>query len=270
MSHKSDPFQAQFSGFFNTPHLFFSEIKTMQPFVLQLDKSFLFNKEVRSNIRLGQRVEQFVFEELKQFEDITILAENIQIQENVKHTIGELDCLFLNKTQPVHLEIQFKYYLFDDSLGDTEIECLIGPMRRDSLIQKLNKLKNKQLPLLYNKSTKPLLERLQLQAETIQQQIYFKAQIFVPYGSNLSFKTLNNDCIYGFYFNYKELPKFKDCKFYNPQKVDWLLDLDTYVDWLTFEQIKPQLAIYQSENYSPLLWLKFPNGEMTKCFVVAW
>ncbi|WP_339874104.1 DUF1853 family protein [Olleya marilimosa] len=270
MSDKTDNFQAQFSGFFNTPHLFFSEINTMQPFVKQLDRSFVFNKVVRPNIRLGQRVEQFVFEELKHFDDISVLSENIQIQENVNQTIGELDCLLLDKAQPIHLEIQFKYYLYDANLGNTEIECLIGPMRRDSLIEKLNKLKLKQLPLLHNNATTPYLDKLQLKANTIKQQIYFKAQIFVPYGSDITFKTINNACVYGFYFNYKDLGLFKDCKFYKPQKTDWLLDLNSHVNWLTLEQIQPQLTVYQSENYSPLLWLKFPNGQMTKCFVVAW
>ena len=130
MSDKTDNFQAQFSGFFNTPHLFFSETNTMQPFVKQLDRPFVFNRKVRPNIRLGQRVEQFVFEELKQFDDISVLSENIQIQENVNQTIGELDCLILNNSEPIHLEIQFKYYLYDASLGSTEIDCLIGPIFR--------------------------------------------------------------------------------------------------------------------------------------------
>ena len=270
MSHNSDLFQAQFSGFYNTPHLFYSEIFGIQPFVKQLDKTFVFNRDVRPNIRLGQRVEQFVFEELNQFESIQVIAENIQIQENVNHTIGELDCLFLDETMPFHLEIQFKYYLYDATLGPKEIDCLIGPMRRDSLLEKLNKLKIKQLPLLFNPATKPLLESLNLESNTVKQQIYFKAQIFVPYGTSVTFKTINNDCIYGFYFNYKALPEFSNCKFFKPEKTDWLLDLDVNVNWQTLEQITPQLTIYETEKYAPLLWLKLPNGELTKCFVVPW
>ena len=43
----------------------------------------------------------------------SVLSENIQIQENVNQTIGELDCLFLDESQPIHLEIQFKFYLYD-------------------------------------------------------------------------------------------------------------------------------------------------------------
>ena len=270
MSHKKENLQATFSGFFNTPHLFFNKIFGMQPFVKQLGSPFVFNKAVRTNIRLGQRVEQFVFEELKQFKNISVLAENIQIQNNQNLTIGELDCLYLDEEQAVHLEIQFKYYLYDSTLGPNEVDCLIGPMRRDSLIEKLNKLKNKQLPLLYNQATKPLLDRLQLKAENIKQQLYFKAQIFVPFGQSIQFKTLNNDCIYGFYFNYSQLPQFSDCQFFIPQKIDWLLDLDITVHWMGYDQIMPQLDSYKAEKYAPLLWLKCPNGTVTKCFVVAW
>ncbi|WP_397362731.1 DUF1853 family protein [Olleya sp. R77988] len=269
MSTKTEHFQAQFRGFFNTPHLFQSKIEGMQPFLKTVDKVFSFNANIKPNVRLGQRVEQFVFEELKHIKSLQILAENQQIQKDNKQTLGELDCLFLDNEQPVHLEIQFKYYLYDDTLGNTEIEHCIGPMRRDSLTEKLNKLKQKQLPLLYANETKPLLDSLNLKAKNCIQQLYFKAQIFVPYGKQIELKTLNNACVYGFYFNYKQLHLFEDCKFYIPKKTDWLLDLDTNVNWSTFKQIQPQLAVFETENYSPLLWLKFPNGELTKCFVVA-
>ncbi len=269
MIQKTENFQAQFSGFFNTPHLFKSEILGMQPFIKTLQNSFVFNAEIKSNIRLGQRVERFVAAELKQFSDIEILAENLQIQR-IKQTVGEIDCLFLNDGKPVHLEIQFKYYLYDVSLGITEIDHCIGPMRRDSLNQKLEKLKNQQLPLLYGNDTKPYLDNLNFKAEDFTQHIYFKAQIFVPYGQDIEFNTLNNDCIYGFYFKYKDLLTFKDCKFYKPKKTDWLLDINPNVGWQTYDEILPQLNIYETENYSPLLWLKFKNGEITKCFVVSW
>ena len=52
----------------------------------------------------------------------------------------------------------------------------------------------------------------------------------MPYVSDITFKTINNACVYGFYFNYKDLGLFKDCKFYKPQKTDWLLDLNSHVN----------------------------------------
>jgi len=128
--------------------------------------------------------------------------------------------LFLEDEKPIHLEIQFKFYLYDAALGTTEIDHCIGPMRKDSLNEKLSKLKEKQLPLLYANET--------------------------------------------------NLVKFRDCKFYIPKKIDWLLDISTNVNWQTYIQVLPQLNTYKSENYSPMLWIKFSNGELSKCFVVSW
>ena len=270
MWSKIENYQAQFSGFFKTPHLFCAEILGMQPFLKQLQTEFSLNTQIKPNIRLGQRVEQFVFEELKQFNTIKILSENAQIINKDRLTIGELDCLYLEHEQVFHLEIQYKFYLFDPNVGTTELDHCIGPNRKDTLIQKLNKLKTKQLPLLYANDTKPLLEYLQIKANAIKQQLYFKAQLFMPYGENIQLKTLNNDCVYGFYFKFKNLPDFKNCKFYIPKKLDWLVDVHPNVDWQNYKQVLPQLETFFSEQYAPMIWLKKPNGTIYKCFVIWW
>lgn len=270
MSETKQNLQNQFSGFYNTPHLFLNSVNGMQPLLKPKLKTPVFNGSGLDKIRLGQRVERFVTKELSQFNEISILTENPQIQTKEKLTIGELDCLYLDNEQPVHLEIQFKFYLYDESLGETEIDHCIGPMRRDTLNEKLTKLEEKQLPLLYAEETKPILENLKLQAKYFEQKIYFKAQIFVPFGKTITLKTLNQECIYGFYFKYSDLLNFKDYKFYKPKKTDWLLDVTISVNWKTYTQILPELKIYQAEEYSPMLWLKHENGEIFKCFVVAW
>ena len=268
MTIKTGELQQQFSGFFNTPHLFSNNINGMVPHLTLRNKTSVFQGNAIKNIRLGQRVERFVSSELLQYDNVTILAENPQIKRD-KITIGELDCLFLKDETPIHLEIQFKYYLFDPNLGKTEIDHCIGPMRRDSLNEKLTKLKNKQLPLLYAPETKPLLDSLNLDAKDFKQRIYFKAQIFMPFGKNFKLKTLNPDCVYGFYFNYQDLYKFKDYKFHIPKKTDWLLDLETNVNWKTYDVILPELNVFESEGYSPMLWIKHPKGLLNKCFVVT-
>ena len=269
MKDISDNLQGQFSGFYNTPHLFLESIFEMDPLITVQQNTPVFEGLGLEKIRLGQRVERFVFRELCLNKNISILSENPQIQTQNNITIGELDCLYLDKKQAVHLEIQFKFFLYDETLGKTEIDHCIGPMRRDSLIEKLTKLKKKQLPLLYRSETKPLLDSLNFKAEDFIQKIYFKAQIFVPYGRTIQLKTINQNCIYGFYFKYSDLPLFKKCKFYKPKKTDWLRDVTPNVDWKTYDAILPELNIYETEGYSPLLWLKFENGEITKCFVVV-
>lgn len=267
MTNKVGELQQQFSGFFNTPHLFSNSVNGMIPYLTKKNKTPVFHGDAIKNIRLGQRVERFVGSELSQYDDVIILTENPQIKRE-KITIGELDCLFLKDNTPIHLEIQFKYYLFDPNLGKTEIDHCIGPMRRDSLNAKLTKLQNKQFPLLYAPETKPLLDRFNLDAKDFKQRMYFKAQIFMPHGENHLLKTLNSDCVYGFYFNYKDLPRFEDYKFHIPKKTDWLLDLSANVDWKTYDAVLPQLSVYESEGYSPMLWIKHPKGLLNKCFVV--
>ncbi|WP_034058446.1 DUF1853 family protein [Lacinutrix jangbogonensis] len=269
MKDISDNLQAQFGGFYNTPHLFLEPVLEMQPLLIPKQNTPVFDGLGLERIRLGQRVERFVTTELIQNENITILCENPQIQTETNQTLGELDCLYLDGEQPVHLEIQFKFYLYDESLGETEIDHCIGPMRRDSLIEKLKKLKKKQLPLLFANETKPLLDGLNLKADDCIQKIYFKGQIFVPYGKTIQLKTLNPECIYGFYFKYSELANFKDFKFYKPKKTDWLLDVTPNVNWKTHDEILPELSIFRAEGYSPMLWLKNDNGEITKCFIVT-
>lgn len=269
MAYNTTDYQEQFNGFFNTPHLLKSDVYGLEPYTKSPKNSFVFKAAINPKVRLGQRVERFVSSELLQLPNLTILAENCQIKNEVR-TIGELDCLFIEENTPVHLEIQFKFYLYDPSLGTTEIDHCIGPMRRDTLNKKLHKLKTHQLPLLYSPETKPLLDSLGLRVETIQQKIYFKAQLFLPLESSITLTILNPNCVYGFYFNYAELPKFENYLFYCPKKTDWLLDVTTAVDWQTYAQILPKLEVFKDEKYSPLLWLKQPNGTMTKCFVVAW
>ena len=65
---------------------------------------------------------------------------NYQIQ-NKKTTVGELDFILQKNHSPIHLEVIYKFYLYDDTFGNSEIEHWIGPNRNDNLVKKLTKLK---------------------------------------------------------------------------------------------------------------------------------
>ena len=133
------------------------------------------------------------------------------------------------------------------------------------------KLKKKQLPLLYSDTCTPYLDKLDLKAENISQQVYFKAQLFVPFrNQNIQLKTLNTDCISGFYIKQTELHKFKACKFYIPIKKDWLLLPHTKVNWLNIDAFKLATKEYVEQNFSALFWVKFKSGELKKAFLVCW
>jgi len=221
-------------------------------------------------LRLGHLVERFVANELRNNSNIEILSENIQIKRS-KITIGEIDCLLKHNHTPIHLEIIYKFYVYDESVGRSELEHWIGPNRKDSLIEKITKLKTKQLPLLYKPETKALITNLKLDVNTIQQQVYFKAQLFVPFNMiGFPLRLINNNCIQGYYLCFNNLEQLNNHQFYIPSKLDWLTEVHNNVTWLNYsEGIK---AIEESiiQERSPLCWIKDKNNGLQKVFVVWW
>ena len=269
MHQKTKDIQKRFEGFLETPCLWKQHaVFNLKQFEIE-SKSTKINVEIDEKLRLGKYIERLVSFQLQQDESISILSENIQIQDN-KTTLGELDCLLLKGEKPIHLEIIYKFYVFDDSLSNSEIDCFIGPNKKDALIKKLNKLSEKQLPLLHSKHCKDYLETLDLNSTEIEQQVYFKAQLFIPFQKEIILKTLNQDCVIGFYINTKQLEQFSDCKFYIPEKIDWIITPYTNVNWLTFESFKKVSHNYLERQFSPLCWVKLPNGELKKFFLIWW
>lgn len=271
MKETSKDIQLQYEGFLNTPLLWKNDkILELSQFEISTEKTPQFNSLSKLEIRLGKRVEQFSFFTFQKDKTVKILSKNIQIQDG-KRTVGEIDCLLQKKEQPIHIEIVYKFYLYDKSVGNTELEHWIGPNRRDSFFQKLTKLKNKQLPLLQNEHSKKYLDNLQLAPEQIKQNVYFKAQLFVPL-NNISnvFSLINNKCISGFYIQLQKLSQFENCKFHIPTKVNWLQEIQINTNWLTFINFKTQLQVFISQKSAPLCWIKHPNGKTQKFFVVWW
>ncbi|WP_299059709.1 DUF1853 family protein [uncultured Polaribacter sp.] len=270
MYQKIKDIQKRYDGFLQTNNLWKNnDVFELYQFKIH-NKFSKIDILIDEKLRLGKYIERFVSFELSQNKSIEILAENIQIQRN-KITLGELDCLLLKDKSPVHLEIIYKFYLFDDKIGNTEIEHFIGPNRKDALIEKLSKLKDKQLPILHTKECKNLLNNFKIELKDISQQIYFKAQLFLPiYKTNINLKLLNKNCITGFYCNLKDLHRFNNCKFFIPIKKDWIIIPHKNVDWLQFSDFKKEVTPILERQFSPLCWLKKENGEIEKFFLVWW
>ncbi|MEE9430106.1 MAG: DUF1853 family protein [Melioribacteraceae bacterium] len=269
MDLTSNNTQAQYQGYLNTPLLWMNPVFGLKQLKIPTKITSVFNETIPNNLRLGKRVERFVSHDFKQHETIDILIENIQIQ-NEKITIGELDCILKLDKEPIHLEIVYKFYLFDKKVGTTEFDHWIGPNRNDSLVAKLTKLKEKQLPLLYNPHTKPILDSLNLKIDDLKQFVCFKAQLFIPYQKEVKFTRLNKECVYGFYVHISEVIQFTDCKFYIPSKINWLLEVHTQVKWLTYSVFLDEIHQITKKKTAPLCWIKFPNGKLQKFFVVWW
>ncbi|MBO6606386.1 DUF1853 family protein [Psychroserpens sp.] len=245
------------------------DIEGFKQFDIQTNVTGQFNRAITKHIRLGQLAEQFIFHHIESIDDYHLIAENIQVKEN-QRTLGELDAIVNAKNRLVHLEMVYKFYVYDPSQGATEISRWIGPNRKDSLTEKLTKLKNKQFPLLYHEATQKLIRALGIDVSALEQQVLFKAQLFKPYRQNISFEQLNPECLKGFYIQKEQLKAFDNHVFYIPKKYDWLLDPHDNVKWLTLTDFQNAVDIYLSEQQSPLFWVKSPEDKFQKGFLVWW
>lgn len=270
MDTTSQIFQRRYQGFCETSSLWKNgALMNIKSFELEGNYALEFHRKLNKKRRLGQLAEQFVFNQIETCNTTELLAENLQIQQN-KHTLGELDALILSHETPIHLEIIYKFYVYDARVGDSEIAHWIGPNRKDSLIEKLSKLKKKQLPLLYSNDCKTTLESLNLNKHNFEQRVLFKAQLFVPYQQEIHFEQLNQDCVCGFYIHTKQLEHFKACEFYIPNKLDWFLEPQTDVDWLNYADFILDSHTFLEQQQSPLFWIKAEKGTVSKGFLVWW
>ncbi|MFT6747803.1 MAG: hypothetical protein ACJAZ2_002160 [Glaciecola sp.] len=270
--------ELQFGGFLNTPALWkVNSIMGLQQFEFPFDKvKYNPNNDINPKLRLGQLVEQFVFQVLAQTPSTMVVAKNLQIKRD-KITIGELDCLVKKAEEFTHVEIVYKFYLYDDnntSVDKSESSPLsrwIGPNRKDDLMQKVSKLKSKQLPLLHREETLTALDSLNLHSFEFKQSVLFKAQLFVPVNlQHTVFPAINNDCITGFYIRQHELSNLASNQFYIPGKKDWLVAVHKEVNWQSYIDFTSEIELYLSNKRSPLCWMKKTDKTLQKFFVVWW
>ncbi|NNE31295.1 MAG: DUF1853 family protein [Winogradskyella sp.] len=265
--------QLRFLGFNETPQILPNNNEFDFPNIEINPEALKDNVEViNSEIRLGKLVEQFVQFQLNQIKEIEVIETNIQIQ-NDKITVGELDAILIESNKPIHLEIAYKFYLFDTKKEySSPLAYWIGPNRNDNLLEKLNKFKKKQFPLLYSHQAQPYLKKYGLKANTITQKIHFKAQLFLPYNSdNFNLDTINQNCVCGFYFSFSTIKLFSSFDIYIPKKLDWLIKPYNITEWLEFDvaytKIKEE---YIDQRRSPLIWVRHNRTTIKKYFVTWW
>lgn len=263
----------RYQGYISTPPLWKGKtVSSFKQIDLASDSENIDDYSVFKNQRLGKLVEEFVFYQLKNQDTVSWICDNLQIQEG-KLTAGEIDALYHDEESPVHLEVAYKFYLYDTTQSYQEpLAYWIGPNRKDNLHYKLGKLHNKQFPLLHHELTKPYLESYHLDIKDIKQQLCFKAQLFLPYDydKNTDIHPLNTDCIAGFYISYHQLKRFKKYEFFVPTKLDWLVLPYHQVDWISYSAVLAIIEIDLKNNRSPMVWRKGSDGELSKFFVVFW
>jgi hypothetical protein len=160
--------------------------------------------------------------------------------------------------------------LYDNSVGNSELDHWIGPNRKDSLVEKINKLQSRQLPLLYNKQTLEVLKDRKIEVPK-QQKVFFKGQLFIPYlQKNVNFNIINSDCLKGTYISIKDITILKGYKFHIPSKKEWLISPTRNVDWVTLEELLILLKPLHLNQKSPMCWMKDANQELEKIFITWW
>jgi hypothetical protein len=176
--------KAQYQGFIETPSLFLDVGDFVKhPLFLIEEVSPLKEKlpELKKNTMLGKRAELFFKKLIESSKEYKVLADGIQVFKD-KRTVGELDFIIQHRKslQVFHTELTYKFYAYDPNIATTAIEKWIGPNRKDTLVQKLDKLNTRQFPLLHTKETQQRLKKLGLPLDGIAQRLVFKAQLFVP------------------------------------------------------------------------------------------
>ncbi|GAA3515920.1 hypothetical protein GCM10022393_32390 [Aquimarina addita] len=277
----------------NTSNLRKQYIGFLKTHSLWIDKApfsnFLFDFEIDANAKpipkiiqinipdnevLGKRIEHFFEYYINSVHHYKILLKNKQIFKD-KITIGEIDFIIEDHTQQllIHVELVYKFYLYDPDASAIELQKWVGPNRKDRFIDKIEKLNKKQLPLLHRPETEAVLQKIKIDTKNILQQICFLGNLFVPQsykGKMLPF--INNKCIVGFWIHWQEfIPEdYENALFFIPNKQDWMVDPESNDIWYSFFIITEKIKNNMLQKKATLLWMKSSETLFSKFFIVWW
>ncbi|UII75908.1 DUF1853 family protein [Flagellimonas sp. HMM57] len=261
-------------GFYNTAPLWVNEQFGIEQFEFpELLLTEFESETINERLRLGHQME-IVFEQLISFsEQWKILAKNLLIDEG-KIRLGELDFILRNieTAQVYHIELAYKFYIVNPDISEP-IHRLMGPNKRDMFFTKLDKLKEKQFPLLYNAALHDKLQELEINPIIVIQQACFKTQLFVPYGdSNISIRPLNNKCIQGSWLRFNDFNSetFRKFEYYIPFKKEWVITPTSNRKYTSHYAALLEVNLSMLKENAPMLWVKKPDGTIEKLFVVWW
>ena len=242
-------------------------LQTFNLLTLSLPSALAF--QLPNKLRLGHLTERVVAELIRASANYKVLHENIQIRDG-NDTVGELDFIIEHQEtqEQTHLELAYKFYLYDPSLSTAPINCWIGPNRNDSLSKKLQKLKTKQFPLLFDKRTAGILKDLDI--STVSQMLCLLVSLYVPYNCDLELGPEYLNAVKGYYLNFEMFAKLDDDPqvYYLPPKKEWGMKPATNDQWSTFDEIIGELRASLHENRAPLCWQK--NGDSYSEYFVTW
>ena len=223
-----------------------------------------------NNLRLGHLAEKIVSELIKLSTNYKVLYENVQLIE-AKRTLGEIDFIIENEdtNQRIHLELAYKFYLFDPSISSEPIDNWIAPNRNNSLQGMLEKLKRKQFPLLYHQAAKSKLENIEI--NELSQAVCLIANLFIPYEYKAIFAPAYTQAIKGYYLNMDTLISLDKTtiSYHIPSKKEWGMDPAGNEIWTDFNDIEGGIRASMEEERAVLCWEKCDDA-YSAFFIVWW
>lgn len=280
------------TGFLNTQPLWKKDQFGLRQFEMpEIEMASFTPTPIPTNLRLGHQIEYIFKQLLDHSSAYHVLAHNIQIKkENI--TIGELDfiledlqsdknSLHKNLSSPrlesdnkplLHVELTYKFYIIDPSISEP-IHRLMGPNRKDMFFTKMEKTRDKQLPLLFSPEGKKSLATLNITANELIQETAFLGQLFIPYGVDRpSIRPLNTNCIVGFWVSFDAFntTTFQKYTYYIPHKYEWLQAPREDVIWKNHFDTLMDINMRLINERSPMVWIRKQEGIFEKCFVVWW
>ncbi|MFT5713690.1 MAG: hypothetical protein ACI9WT_000228 [Flavobacterium sp.] len=226
--------------------------------------------QLPTNLRLGHLAEKIVSGLIKSSVNYEVLYEHFQIIEDQK-TIGEIDFIIENRIEKklIHLELAYKFYLFDPSISPEAINNWIGPNRNDSLSQKLDKLKRKQFPLLHHSCTASKLNTIDI--DTVSQALCLLVSLFIPYEFKTKLSPAYEKAIKGYYLNFQTFINHDNSEksYYLPSKKEWGMDAAENEVWTHYQGVENQIHTSMKEKQASLCWQKY-KGTYLSFFIVWW
>jgi len=220
--------------------------------------------------KFGYYIEKIVKNIFETDTETKLIINNLQVN-SAERTLGEIDFIVQKGMEVIYIENAFKFYLFDPTLTESTLSPWIGPNRSDSLLRKLNHIKTGQFPLLQKPETIQLLQAHGLKPENIKQCVLFKGLLFEPHGNPITPKPLNKEAVVGSYFHFRGLAQFKTSKFYIQRlKINWILQPETAVNWMTTEQLKREIETDIKNENSVFVWRKDAKGHLFRHFITWW
>jgi hypothetical protein len=225
--------------------------------------------QLPTNVRLGHLVEKIVSELIKSSTNYKVLYENIQVIED-KKTIGEIDFIIEDEKtkQLIHMELAYKFYLFDPNISTEPLNNWIGPNRNDSLKEKLEKLKTKQFPLLHHKLTKSQFNTIEI--DNVSQALCLLVSLYIPYEYKAIFNPIYKKAIKGYYVNMETFISHDNLAktYYIPSKKEWGIDPSENENWTDFKGVENQINKSIVEKQALLCWQK--HKETYLAFFIVW